>query len=342
MPVYYRSRYLPDPIVYVQDEGHWSSYAPAGVIRRSRGTIPDGILGQTVEIPQSDAETLIRRRLAEAEKIEVQRAQIVGYPQYRDPGPVGLGGFIIVAIIWLALTIFGGFLLTGISSSYVEGGLVPAMMRAGNLLHSSFWVPLIVFDSLAGAALIIAPIVTLVFIFQRKRMGRMMMIVFCGFCLLVALVDLVAATSFGIETLRHAGYGDAADALLGQQIYGMIGAVLGAAVFLPYFLLSKRVKNTLVNPKPVPAGYYPMGAMIPPGVPGTRAGAQRNVARPYAALTAAQQAPRHAAAAAPAAATASHMTAAQEGGRFCTQCGSYQAGNARFCSGCGVEMPSQS
>ena len=323
MPAFYKSRYLPDPIVYVQDEGQWSSYAPAGVIRRSRGSIPDSILGQTVEIDQPEAEDLIRRRLAEAERVEVQRSQVVGYPSYRDPGPVGLGGFMVVAIIWLVLTIFGGFLLTGMSSSYMESGLLPAMMRAGNLLHNSFWVPLIVFDSAAGAALIVAPIVILVFMFQRKRVGRTMMIVFCGFCLLVAVVDLAASASFGIATLRHAGYFDAADALIAQQIYGMIGALLGAAVFLPYFLRSKRVKNTLVNPRPVPAAAYPGG-------PGP---AWKPATRPYVAPAAAQQEPRPVAAApSPAAAVV------PAGGRYCTHCGANQQADARFCTGCGAEL----
>jgi hypothetical protein len=312
MPQFYKSRYLPDPVVYVQDDGYWSSYAPAGVIRQSRGTIPDSILNQTVEIDPAEAEGLMERRLAEAERVEVQRVQVVGAPQYLGPGPTGLGGFIVVAIIWLVFTMFGGVMLYGMSTAFIDGGLISPMLHSGNLLHHPLWVPLIIFDFLAAAVLFVMPIVILVFIFQRKRMARRLMVVFCGVALLVAVVNLVMAASFGIDTLRASGHQGEADALIGQQIYSMIGAVLGAAVFLPYFLVSRRVKNTLVNPRPASAAGPAAGPMAP---------------RPTATRPAA-----------PVPSGPGPVWKPVAVGRYCTRCGSYQQRNARYCDRCGLQL----
>jgi hypothetical protein len=313
MPQYHKSRYLPDPVVYVQDDGYWSSYAPTGVIRQSKGTIPDSILNQTVEIDPAEADGLIARRMAEAERVEVQRAQVVGVPSYLGPGPTGLGGFMIVAIVWLVFTIFGGVMLYGMSTAFVDSGLISPMLHSGNFLHHPLWVPLIIFDFLAAAVLFVMPIVILVFTFQRKRIARRLMIVFCGVALLVAVVNLVMAASFGIDTLRASGHGNEADAVIAQQIYSMIGAVLGAAVFLPYFIVSKRVKNTLVNPRPAAAAGFAAGPMAPrpvepwPAAPGPSGPGP--IWRPVI------------------------------DGRFCTRCGSYQQADARYCSRCGAELP---
>ena len=120
MTKYYKSSQLEKPVVYVQEDGQWRGYAPRGVLQRSTGLIPQVILAQTVEISQSQAETLIRIMRAEAETTvttELVRASATAQgssspPRSRRPGWLryALGG--AAAVIVLAVVVvwaIGGF-----------------------------------------------------------------------------------------------------------------------------------------------------------------------------------------------------------------------------------------
>ncbi len=73
MAVYYKSRFMRDPIVYVQHDGEWRSYGPGGVIGEHSDGIPGTILAQTEEITEDEAKELISLRLVEAERGESER-----------------------------------------------------------------------------------------------------------------------------------------------------------------------------------------------------------------------------------------------------------------------------
>jgi hypothetical protein len=307
MPKYYKSRYLTDPVVYVQDAGQWSSYAPAGVIRRSAGEIPESILAQTTEIDKAEAENLVAARLADAERIEAQRSESTRYPGYYDRGPTGLKGYLIVAFVWLSLTIVGSWFLLG-TTGVLHDEALPAVSDPSAVWYNPAWVPLVVFDFAASAVLFVGSILGIVFLAMKKRVSRPYMIVFSSFALFVALANLVAAASFGVSSLRDAGYWDLADGVIGTQIWQMIGAVWGA-VFIPYFLVSKRVKNTLTNPRPsdTRAGLFPSNVMSsrPAGMP------------PPAVETPASPA----------------------AGRYCVKCGRFEPKTEAFCTACGAQLP---
>lgn len=274
MPRYYKSRYLADPIVYVQEDDRWSSYAPAGVIRQSRGELSESILAQTVEIGRTEADSLIGCRLADAERVEAQRSGSDQYPRIHDPycvsaGPIGLGGHLALAISWLFLTILGGMILGGLTGGFMDDRPGAEMWTAGSDIYSAAWLPWMVFNSVAAFVLFFGAIAGLVLLFRRLRAGRWFMVGFCPFAIVVALVNLIMAASFGIDTLRAGGYPDEVDTLIGMQVFQMFGGIWGAS-FIPYFLVSTRVRGTLVRPEraadrsqawaPVPASAAMAGA----------------------------------------------------------------------------------
>ena len=73
VPLYYKSRFLDTPIVYVEDAHGWRSYAPGGVIGEHRGSIPESVVMHVEPIDQKKAQSLIEERLEEAHRIKAQR-----------------------------------------------------------------------------------------------------------------------------------------------------------------------------------------------------------------------------------------------------------------------------
>jgi hypothetical protein len=75
MTTYYKSRFLPDPIIYAQEDDQWRSYAPGGVVGQHGGTIPETTLRQIEEVGGDQVQELIKLRLSEAEKGEIERTE---------------------------------------------------------------------------------------------------------------------------------------------------------------------------------------------------------------------------------------------------------------------------
>lgn len=75
MTTYYKSRFLPGPIIYAQEDDLWRSYAPGGVIGQHSGAIPETTLRQVEEIGEAQAEELIKLKLSQAEKGEIERTE---------------------------------------------------------------------------------------------------------------------------------------------------------------------------------------------------------------------------------------------------------------------------
>ena len=54
---YYKSRYLSPPVVYVQQDDGWKSYAPGGRIQKNIGPLPNYILQNADEVPSNRSRT---------------------------------------------------------------------------------------------------------------------------------------------------------------------------------------------------------------------------------------------------------------------------------------------
>lgn len=158
-------------------------------------------------------------------------------------GPKGLGGWLLLQVLGLFVSIFVAFRL------FMDGSLVlfepelwVAYTTPGTVFHESLWVPIIVIGALVQLAMVIFSVAALVAIFTKKRFVPKMMI---G----IYLLGLVLV---GVDSLLAAFFVPQIDPALAEQVQPeslkkLIGVTISAAIWIPYFLKSKRVKNTFVN-----------------------------------------------------------------------------------------------
>lgn len=154
-------------------------------------------------------------------------------------GPSGLGG-------WLILPAIGLFLTPVRILTYLGRDLLPLfqdgswemLTTPGSEFYHHLWAPLIVFEIVGNLSFAIFAVVLIFLFFGKSHRFPALMIAF-----------LLANLAFILSDLLLVGFipglGEAVDA----EIYGEIArGVVGAAIWVPYFLVSKRVKNTFVKP----------------------------------------------------------------------------------------------
>jgi hypothetical protein len=150
----------------------------------------------------------------------------------------GIGG-------WLILPLIGLFIVPIRISLLVFRDLVPIFIEGhwnvlttpGSSAYHPFWAPLIIFECAGNAIFIIFSIVLLVFFFRKSRLLPKLIISFLILNLLFVagdffLADLIPAVAE--QSNSHSA------TELGRGI-------IGAIIWVPYFLLSKRVKQTFVR-----------------------------------------------------------------------------------------------
>jgi hypothetical protein len=150
-------------------------------------------------------------------------------------GPEGLGGWLLLPIFYLISTI----VLTSYDYSVflsdweymialVTGQVGPDWLLWSTLLSTVMAVELVAFA-----------IYLLVVLFQKKRQLPRLMVWFYSAQLIVMGIEFQISVQYSVSTQTP---GD-----LGEAGKGLIHAILMVAIWIPYFLRSKRVKATFVN-----------------------------------------------------------------------------------------------
>jgi hypothetical protein len=155
-----------------------------------------------------------------------------------DPGPVGIGGWLLLPLL--------GLIISPLRVAYeLFKNILPAfapqtwgaLTTPGGEAYHPLWATLILFEAVSNSLLILASIALLVMFLRRHRLVPKLMIAW------LASWPIVLALDVWLAGLVPA----AAAALTGAETLEMFRAVLGSAIWILYFVRSKRVRNTFTR-----------------------------------------------------------------------------------------------
>lgn len=155
-------------------------------------------------------------------------------PAQPGAGPVGIGGWLIAPIVLLAFMIIAaGLQLTAFPAlAEVAGGLPKWKLY---LLST-----IVLLNAVLG---IICPAILLVLLFRKARRFPRLFLLWA-----VAYVVFVVANHFMVVVVFSDVLGDSWSArLTPEALRSLFLSVVPVAVFIPYILQSRRVRNTFVN-----------------------------------------------------------------------------------------------
>lgn len=151
--------------------------------------------------------------------------------------PRGIGGWLILPLLHLIVIVLLTAYNIGAALRYWDGLVLLATGRADPSVQ---WMALPTFASLLiGVAVIAFAIYVLVRFFQKKRSVPQLMIWFYVLVLVTAL--FVSGVIFAYDEFRSA------PSDVGQAARDIGRALLAVAIWVPYFLTSKRVQATFVE-----------------------------------------------------------------------------------------------
>jgi uncharacterized protein DUF2569 len=155
-----------------------------------------------------------------------------------------IGGWLILFLVGLVVT--PARLLFILYQQYLpffSEGHWSVLTTPGSEAYHPLWAPLLIGELAGNTAIVVLTLVTLFFFLRRSRLAPRLVITLLAFSLLFQGAD------YYVLTLIPAVAEQGNDAAL---IRDLVRAVGGAAIWIPYFLISKRVKGTFTRGEAAP------------------------------------------------------------------------------------------
>jgi|LakMenEpi03Aug12_release.lakeMendotaPanAssembly.Ray.scaffolds.fasta_scaffold1375763_1 hypothetical protein len=154
-----------------------------------------------------------------------------------DKTPIGIGGFLILPIIGLVITPIKSLLIVlSIHIPILTKENWSRLTTPGTEDYHPLWAPVLVGELGLNIFFAIFAIIVLILLFKKNRYLPKLIIIFyisnlilMGIMFYIAnLIPIVAQTPDP------------------ESVGEITRAIIGATIWVPYFLISKRVKNTFV------------------------------------------------------------------------------------------------
>jgi hypothetical protein len=154
-------------------------------------------------------------------------------------GPRGIGGWLILPLLGLAgsLLQIGSALITVYVPMFEAGGGWEIVTDSSSPDYHPLWAPLLLFEIVTNLGFAGLIVVLLYLALKHSRRFPRLMIGYLAAGVIVAIVDSAWARS--IPALATGGNL--------EGVTQVARTMVGALIWIPYFLLSVRVKNTFVK-----------------------------------------------------------------------------------------------
>ncbi|MBX4146471.1 DUF2569 domain-containing protein [Paenibacillus lautus] len=150
----------------------------------------------------------------------------------------GLGGWLVLVQISMYFSLITiTYLLFNHIFPVFEPEIWSMITDKGSAAYTQSLVQLILFETVVNVLFIIALVFALFLLYRKKKAFPKLMIGYILFSLLTSIVDYVAVSQ--IEILAQGNDG--------TFMREVTRSILYACIWIPYFIRSKRVRNTFVN-----------------------------------------------------------------------------------------------
>lgn len=157
-----------------------------------------------------------------------------------DSEPSGLGGWLVLPMIGLFITPIQAAIAA--KTTYLPiftTGTWEALTTPGTEAYHHLWAPILIFEIACNALFFVAAIVLLYLMFRKHYLLPKLMVAFY-----IAQVVYVGLDYYLGEMIPTIAEMDDP-----EEFKQLTRSVMGACIWIPYFLSSKRVKNTFVHGK---------------------------------------------------------------------------------------------
>lgn len=149
-----------------------------------------------------------------------------------------IGGWLFLVVIGLIIApIRIGYSLVVDFYPLITDGTWPILTTPGSEVYHPLWAPLLIFEIVGNSLTFIASITILVFFFMRKKFIPLAMIVFYIASLLFVATDYFAADLIPAVAAQNDK----------DSLRELLRIALAVVIWVPYFIMSKRVKGTFVK-----------------------------------------------------------------------------------------------
>jgi len=152
--------------------------------------------------------------------------------------PEGIGGWLVLPLLGLIISPFRvSFSLYRDIWPVFSGGHWQALTTSTSEAYHPLWAPLLVLELVGNVAIVIVGLVALWLFLRKSRLAPRWVISWLGLIFALTVTDFVLANRIPIVAAEKDP----------EAIKELARSVIAAAIWIPYFLVSKRVKATFVN-----------------------------------------------------------------------------------------------
>ena len=169
---------------------------------------------------------------------EITPSTVVSGSHFRPVQPPKIGGWLIVVAIGLVLSLFQNL-------SYMSTEIAP-ILRPGvwtrltdtrSPVYDPYWKPVIIFDSASACFYVLANVIAILLFFGKRRLFPKLTVA------LIPTIFVLALVGYYLAGLIPAVANNPAHSL---QEQALIVRFIALHVWVPYLLVSKRVRATFV------------------------------------------------------------------------------------------------